>query len=203
MRKLGKWIGSLLLIGAFVWCGSLLADRYNLSRKLVRLHVVANSDSEWDQKLKLQVRDGVLEYLGRNMDPNLRPEQAQEWLRERLPELEAAANEVVRRVGMDKKAEITLTREAFPERKYDTFRLPSGVYNSLRITLGEGKGQNWWCVVFPSLCLPATTEGFEAVAAGAGFPDSLTGALNREPEYEIRFFLLDWLGQVQNYFFGK
>ena len=203
MKKLGKRMGILLLIAVLAWCGTLLADRYNLSQKIVRLHVVANSDKVSDQRVKLQVRDGILTYLEENMDQNLRPEEALQWLQQRLPELEAVTDRVLRRAGRGVTAEITLTREAFSERQYDTFSLPSGLYHSLRITLGEGEGENWWCVVFPSLCLPTTTEGFEAVAAGAGFPDSLTGALNREPEYEIRFFLLDWLGKVQNFFFGE
>jgi stage II sporulation protein R len=71
----------------------------------------------------------------------------------------------------------------------------------LRITLGEGKGQNWWCVVFPQLCLPAVSTDMEAEAAGAGFSDTLTGALTQE--YEVRFFLLDCLGWLENFLFGK
>jgi len=86
-------------------------------------------------------------------------------------------------------------------RNYDTFRLPAGVYESLRIVIGEGEGKNWWCVVFPELCLPATAEGFESVAVGSGFSEALSGALTGETQYEIRFFLLDCFGRLENFFF--
>jgi stage II sporulation protein R len=88
--------------------------------------------------------------------------------------------------------------EEFSKRVYDTFSLPAGLYESLRIIIGEGEGKNWWCVVFPELCLPATSEGFEETASCAGFPDALTAALEGEEGYEIRFFLLDVLGRLEN-----
>ena len=93
---------------------------------------------------------------------------------------------------------VTLGKEVFDTRYYDTFTLPAGVYEALRITIGEGQGKNWWCVVFPTLCVPATSDGFEDVAAGAGFPDALTSALEGESGYELRFFLLDLLGKWQS-----
>jgi len=71
----------------------------------------------------------------------------------------------------------------------------------LRISIGRGEGKNWWCVVFPSLCLPSKGEDFQDTAAGAGFPDSLSGALSKDAGYEVRFFLLDCLGWMQNLFF--
>ena len=88
-------------------------------------------------------------------------------------------------------------------RQYDTFALPSGVYESLRISIGEAQGKNWWCVVFPSLCMPAVGENFSDAAAGAGFDDGLTNTLQQKKGYEIRFFLLDWLGWLENLLFRK
>ena len=84
----------------------------------------------------------------------------------------------------------------------DTFTLPAGIYEALRITIGEGEGHNWWCVAFPSLCLSATSEEFADKAAGAGFPDSLTGALDGEEKYEVRFFLLDALGELEKFLYA-
>ena len=95
---------------------------------------------------------------------------------------------------------VTFCKENFGTRLYDTFRLPAGIYEALRITIGEGEGQNWWCVAFPTLCVPATSEGFEGVAAGAGFPDRLNEALKDQESYSIRFFLLDCMGRVENFF---
>ena len=97
---------------------------------------------------------------------------------------------------------VTLCKEAFDTRYYDTFTLPAGIYEALRITIGEGEGHNWWCVAFPSLCLSATSEEFADKAAGAGFPDSLTGALDGEEKYEVRFFLLDALGELEKFLYA-
>jgi hypothetical protein len=114
---------------------------------------------------------------------------------------EVVADRILAENGFKETATVTVQKETFTTRKYDTFVMPAGVYDALRITVGEGQGQNWWCVVFPQLCLPAVSEGMEAEAAGAGFSDTLTGAL--EGEYEVRFFLLDWLGWLENFLFGK
>ena len=95
------------------------------------------------------------------------------------------------------KAKVTLSTEYYDTRLYDTFKLPAGVYDSLKITIGEHKGKNWWCVVFPSLCLPATTDSFESVAVSAGFDSRLANTLSENRKFEIRFFLLDFLGRIE------
>lgn len=184
-----------------VWGGTLLADRQRLNEELIRLHVVANSDSRVDQEVKLQVRDAVIQSLEADLEALADVEQAKAYLTENLPKIQAVANETLEEAGFSGEAVVSLCKEAFDTRYYDTFTLPAGVYEALRITIGEGKGHNWWCVVFPTLCVPATTEGFEDTAAGAGFPDSLTGALTGEEEYEVRFYLLDVLGRMENRFF--
>lgn len=202
MRKVLKRIGFVALLAALVWTGALLADRQRLSRELVRLHVVASSDSAQAQEQKLMVRDAVLESLRQGLADLTDVEQAKEYIMQHLPELERIANEVLSSAGSGDRAAVSLTEEAFPTREYDTFSLPAGIYESLRIVIGEGEGHNWWCVVFPELCLPATVEGFEDAAEAGGFPDSLTGALSGEDGYQIRFFFLDLLGKVENFFHG-
>jgi stage II sporulation protein R len=82
---------------------------------------------------------------------------------------------------------------------YETFALPSGVYNTLRIVIGSGEGKNWWCVAFPGLCMGATVEDFEEAASCAGFSDTLTAALETEEGYELRFYFLDLLGRIGNF----
>jgi stage II sporulation protein R len=116
--------------------------------------------------------------------------------------LEDVANSTLTQLGSGDKASVFLTKEAFGIRQYDTFSLPSGVYDSLRIEIGQAKGRNWWCVVFPALCLPTTTDGFEDVAASAGFNESLTDTLTTEDGYEIRFYLLDCIGRLENIIFS-
>ncbi len=203
MKRLVKRVSICFLIAACFWCGTLIADRTALREELVRLHVVANSDSEGDQAVKLQVKDAVVEYLQEAMADIADVETAKEYLRENLPKIERVANDCLVSLGVEPEAVVTFCKEEFGKRVYDTFTLPSGVYDSLRITIGEGEGKNWWCVVFPSLCFSATSEELETVAAGAGFSDSLTGAITGEEKYEVRFFLLDKLGELENRFFSN
>lgn len=200
MKKSLKRIGACFLLALLVWTGTLIADRQRLRDELVRLHVVAASDSEEDQALKLRVRDAVVESLSAEMSNLTDADQAKAYLQENLPKIEAVANQVLREAGCGDLATVSLAVEEFSTRVYDTFTLPAGLYDALRITIGEGEGHNWWCVVFPTLCVPATSEGFEEVADCAGFPESLTAALEGEDGYEVRFFLLDVMGEVENFF---
>ena len=197
MRKYLDRIGICLLIVCVVWIGMLIADRQKLRQELIRFHVVAASDAQEDQAVKLKVRDAVMEALGAELQNLTNMEQARIYLEENLPKIESVANHVLAQAGFSDTARVSLCVEEFTTRVYDTFTLPAGLYESLRIVIGEGDGQNWWCVVFPSLCLPATTDGFQEVACGAGFSDTLTQTL--EGEHEIRFFFLDALGNVENF----
>ena len=202
MKKCLKRIGICFLIVSFVWMGSLIADRTRLRRELIRLHVVAASDSYEDQNMKLQVRDAVLASLRQGLSDATDMDQAREYIRAHLPQMEAAANAILRELGVEDRAVVTFSDEAFPLREYETFSLPSGVYESLRITIGEGKGKNWWCVVFPSLCSGHSTDETADIAAGAGFSDGLSAAVTGEDGYRIRFYFLDLLGKLENFFFG-
>lgn len=200
MRKLVKRVLFCLVMAACVWCGSLLADRQRLSEELIRLHVVANSDSEEDQAVKLQVRDAVIASVEDDLNKIADVEEAKAYLQTNLPRIQAAANAALEKAGFDCEAVVTLCRETFDTRYYDTFTLPAGVYEALRVVIGAGEGHNWWCVAFPELCLSTTSQDFAAAAAGAGFPEGLAGALTGE--YEVRFFLLDALGELENFLFA-
>ena len=201
MRNLVRRIVLCFLLAAFFWCGALIGDRQLLRQELIRFHVVAASDSGEDQAVKLRVRDAVLESMQQELRNIGDMAQAKAYLQENLPRIRDIANRVLTQAGFPPDAAVTLCPEAFDTRVYDTFALPAGIYESLRITIGEGEGKNWWCVVFPSLCLPATAQGFEAVAAGAGFEDALLGALEGKEPYEVRFYLLDLLGKLENKLF--
>ena len=197
MKKLLKRVLLCFLLVCFVYTCALVLDRQKLRSELVRLHVVAASDSEEDQTIKLRVRDAVLESLQEGLRDVTDIEAAKAYIQSQLPRLETVANDVLEASGCGDVATVKLQAEEFAARVYDTFTLPAGVYDALRITIGEGKGQNWWCVAFPNLCIGATTGEFEAVAAGAGFSEDLTGTLTGE--YEVRFYLLDLLGQLENF----
>lgn len=192
-----KRIVALACVVALVWLGGVIADSARLREDILRLHVVAASDSEEDQTVKLQVRDAVLGSLKDGLDRFSSPEEAYQYILSMLPKIEQTANQVLQRAGFTDCATISLGEEEFPIRYYDTFTLPSGVYQSLRITIGEGEGHNWWCVVFPQLCMGATSEEFTQTASMSNMPDSLTGSLTGD--YEIRFWVLDKLGELQNF----
>ena len=190
-----KCLGICLLLTASVWTWGLIRDRQYLNQELIRLHVVANSDSEEDQNIKLRVRDAIVASLSEGMADIADVPAAKEYLRENLPKIEAIANRTLEAAGVDSRAAVTLCKETFDIRHYDTFTLPAGVYESLRVVIGEGQGKNWWCVAFPSLCMGATSEEFEEAAQTAGMDDTLSETLTGG--LRLRFYLLDALGRAE------
>lgn len=187
-------ICAMVALAAFLW--GLLRQRQTLASNLVRLHVVANSDSEEDQRIKLQVRDAVLESLSRELENVTDPELAKQYIRENLPRIARAANETLAMLGCPEDARVSLEEMYFDTRHYDTFSLPAGIYQALRITIGAGAGKNWWCVVYPDFCIGADREDFSRKAVEAGLSEPLVKTLEGEETYEIRFFLLEMLGKL-------
>ena len=179
-------------------CAYLQAEQQKLAGKLIRLHVVANSDSPSDQAVKLRVRDAVLAAAEPMLESADDPEQA---LAAELPALERAAAEMLRDLGRDEAVSVTLQNERFPTRDYETFTLPAGVYRTLRVSIGAGEGHNWWCVVFPTLCTAASLDKFESAAASGGFTDGelrlITGA---DEGYVLKFKTLEWLEKLKALF---
>jgi stage II sporulation protein R len=201
MFKLFKTCIFCLLAAFLIWFGTVLNDRQTLNGDVIRFHVVADSDSPEDQAVKLEVKDAIVSYLQEKLEPFTDIDQVKAYLNTHLDALREVAEETLERLGVRQKVSVSFEEEAFPVRHYDTFKLPSGIYQSLRIRIGEAQGKNWWCVVFPSLCLPSTTEDFRDTAVGSGFSENLTDTL--EKPYQIRFFLLDWWGRVENFLFRR
>lgn len=201
MMKWIKRIGILVSVVSIVYALALVQDRQTLRNELVRLHVVGASDSPQDQSIKLSVRDAVLTFLSDGLRDIPDIHQATQFIQAHLPEIQETANNTLRCLGAEAKAVVQFIREEFPARDYDTFSLPSGIYQSLRIIIGEGTGQNWWCVVFPALCMGATGTEVEEIAAGAGFSQKLMDTITGGEEYRIRFYLLDALGRLENFFY--
>lgn len=129
-----------------------------LEKNVIRLHVLANSDSDADQAVKLKVRDAVLLEAGRWYGDADDFETALAAVCTHLESLEAAANAVLRAEGMPYSAQAEVCEMYFPTRTYDTGSLPAGKYRTLRVTLGAAEGKNWWCVVFPALCVPGASD---------------------------------------------
>lgn len=167
---------------------------------VIRLHVLANSDSERDQQDKLAVRDAILPVTATVVDGVTDRDEAAARLARSLPALEALAEETLAARGRPASVSVTLGQERYPTRAYEGFCFPSGEYLSLRVMIGEAVGQNWWCVLFPSLCLSAAQGGGETSAEQAFVAVGLTPEQYRiitesdeETAYQLRFKLLEIL----------
>ncbi len=158
---------------------------------VIRLHIIAASDTEEDQTLKLAVRDAVLSVYGSALTSYPDRDSAAEAAREMLPGIRSLAEQTLREAGCDKPVSVTLTEEEYPTRDYETFSLPAGRYLSLRVLIGEAEGHNWWCVLYPPLCLDAATEGELLTDAEWGLLTENGGG-----HYRVKFKLLEWLKKV-------
>ena len=187
-RRLKRVEIVLMVAAALVLMSGALAlqTQDQLADKVVRLHVLANSDSEEDQALKLRVRDRVLERATELLEQSADRQEAEALLRGNLLELENLAAEEIAAAGYDYPVTAELTDTTFPTREYDGFTLPAGEYLALRIVSGEGAGQNWWCVVFPPLCTTASAD-VPASALAAGLTQEDVNLITEEPGYVLKF----------------
>lgn len=165
-NSLRKWETALLLSLCVALCLGTWASAASgrVSAQLVRLHVIAHSDAPEEQSVKLTVRDSVLEYLEPKLESAGSAVEAREIISKNLDGIKRAAENV----SEGRPVSVELGEEYYPTRDYDGFSLPAGKYQSLRVTLGSGEGHNWWCVVFPPLCLTAaeTEAAFEELGDG-------------------------------------
>ena len=189
-----------LLIGLAVFLvsgGLALRAQEQLSERVVRLHVLANSDGEEDQVLKLLVRDRVLARATELLTQAGDRTEAEKLLRAALPELEALAAGELRAKGCDYPVTAELTDTEFPTRAYDGFTLPAGEYLALRVVIGEGTGRNWWCVVFPPLCAAASAD-VPAAALAAGLTEDQVNLITEEDRgYVLRFKAVEWWEEIR------
>ncbi|MBR6551571.1 MAG: stage II sporulation protein R [Clostridia bacterium] len=132
-----------------------------IRESVVRLHILADSNSKIDQEVKLKVRDALLEKNTQLLSNKVTPENAEEYFKQSKDELEKCANEVLKENGFDYTAKITLGKEYYTTRVYEDLTFPAGTYTSIKVVLGSGEGKNWWCVMFPPLCVPVATGGVE------------------------------------------
>ena len=202
MRKLLKTAGVALVLILAAYALMLMRDRYALGKNIIRLHVVGETNSVEDQEIKLMVKDAILDQLEQLLAEAKTKEESRLILMNNLDTIQNTAQNALNQSGVFSDVRISLKKEAFPTRVYDTFTLPAGVYDSLRVVIGEGNGKNWWCVVFPSLCIPAVSEDVESVAASSGFSNELSKTITKEEGYQVRFFFLDLMGKVENFFNG-
>lgn len=192
-KELRAWEIALLAALCLTLCVGLWAQKKQgeLSGQVLRLHVLAVDDSEEEQALKLRVRDAVLSYLSPILDGVTDREKARETLAAHLKEIALAASDAAE----GRKVAVSLGPESYPLRRYGGFSLPAGTYESLRIVLGEGEGHNWWCVVYPQLCLSACgAEHAQSVMNPEDF-----AIISEEDGYELRFRILELWGELQRW----
>lgn len=193
-KRLHIWEIALLIgMAVFLISGAVsLQNRDQLADKVVRLHILANSDSEEDQALKLRVRDRVLERATELLEQTGDRREAADVLQSHLPELERIAAEEISDCGYEYDVTAEVANTMFPTKEYDGFTLPAGEYLALRIIIGEGNGHNWWCVVFPPLCTTAAAD-VPASALAAGFDEEEVALVTEENEgYVMKFKAMEW-----------
>lgn len=193
-QLLKKWEISMLLALCITLCAGTWASARSeaLSDALVRLHVIAVSDEAEEQEIKLRVRDSVLAYLEPRLEGADDAAEARELISAELDGIKAAAETAAE----GREVSVTLSREYYPTRDYGSFALPAGSYESLRVVLGEGEGHNWWCVVFPPLCLSAAETENALETLGGDSAQLLSG----EGEGVVfKFRLLELWGELMEY----
>ena len=156
----------------------------------LRLHILANSDSEVDQAVKYEIRDRILEKYGKTLKESESFEDAEARIEGIIPEIESDVDTWLKEAGYSYTSEVTLSVEWYDTREYDDFVLPKGYYTSLRVMLGDADGQNWWCVMYPPLCLDVATEDAPKDDAVSGYTRE-EYLLVSDEGYNIKFKILE------------
>lgn len=170
--KYKKIIFSIGVFILFLWIVNFaFSSAKNFEDNLLRLHVIPNSDSEKDQALKLDIRDKVLEYMKENFYDVSSKDEMVLSVSNNLDNIKMRVQDLVKRSGEKYIVDAKLVNMSFPNTQYGLFTVPSGEYDALRIVIGEGIGENWWCVLFPPLCISNSTD--------------MTGVLNKDNKEEV------------------
>ncbi len=184
-----------LAVSILLGLSSFEARCEELRQNVFRLHIIANSNSEFDQALKLKVRDAVINETGDIYDRCLDPQSAKEAAIKNKERIYNAAKSVINAAGMDYEVEIEIDTAFFDTRHYETFSLPAGEYEALNIRIGEAKGKNWWCVMYPSLCIASSGAEITDVVS----EDSAEIA-NNPQNYVMRFKIVEIYEKLKRHF---
>lgn len=186
-------IATFTIIGLYVLLGFLpIHSEAAIYDNVLRLHVLANSDSSADQSLKLEVRDRILEETATLFKDCKTKDEAREAVESNLDKIREIAEQTVREAGYEYGVSVSLGEEEYPTKNYEECCFPAGEYLSLRVMIGEAEGENWWCVLFPPLCLDAAGESRE-VFAEVGLTDEQYSFITEtdNAQYKVRFKLLE------------
>lgn len=173
------------------------SDIYN---DVLRLHVIAESDSDEDQALKLKVRDAVLECVSEKVENCGSFDEAYETVEAMTDDIREAAEMCVRENSGDCGVQVMLGREEYPRRDYGNAQLPAGVYPSLRVVLGDGDGKNWWCVLFPTVCIRFAEADREEYIAAGFTPEEYRIITGNSGKIKVKFRILEIVSEVIAFF---
>lgn len=173
----------------------------DIAKEILRLHVVANSDSKEDQELKMKVKETVVTYLRGSMRDASSVEEARAEIEKRLPEIEEIAKEKMQTEGYDYEVQAELGECYFPVKEYGDLTFPAGEYEALRVNLGESAGKNWWCVMYPSLCFVDATYQVVPDSSKEKLKDSLTeeeynSLLDGGDKVQYSSRIIEWIGNT-------
>lgn len=210
MKKISYIIGCCVILMMFSGCTSLQSIENNegiitynyedVKEILIRFHVIANSDSEEDQNLKLKVRDEVIKYLYPYLKNSTSIDESREILKNKDEEVLKIAQKVIKENGYSYSVRSELSKENFPDKVYGNILLPQGEYEAYRILIGEEQGQNWWCVMFPPLCFIDVTKGEVEEEKTKEMMDLEVqkNGLSEEDQIELKFKSLEFLEDIFN-----
>ncbi len=171
----------------------------DIRNNVIRLHILANSDSSEDQAVKLLVRDAVLNCDEKFFSGEINIENVEEIFNANKERIKDIANEVLDVNGFDYKTQVSMTEEYFSTRTYENFTLPAGRYTALKIVLGNGEGHNWWCVMFPPLCLPAASKNAQLDVV---FGENGAGIVSNAEKYEMKFKFVEIFERIKDIIYG-
>lgn len=192
MKRYQKIILSGFILALVFSFMGFTASCERISEKVIRLHVLANSDSEYDQRMKLSVKDQVSAYTGSLLEGTESLREAEAVLTENLQNIENVANKRLGELHAGYSAKAVMEDTFFETREYEDFSLPAGNYKALRVLIGEGAGRNWWCVVYPSLCVSAAAEDFKDFS-------QTEKDLVQKP-VKVSFKVYEWYQELVNFF---
>lgn len=196
MKKSVLYVVIVLICSVFV-AAVPTAGEEKIYDDVMRLHIIANSDTEEDQELKLKVRDRILEEYGIVLSGYDNIETAKEEIWKLQGQIMACAAATVKENGYNYDVSVSLSYEEYPTRKYTSFSMPAGKYLSFRVMIGDGKGQNWWCVLFPPLCMSTACSpdesGYDSLPAGLTLQEYRIICDDTDIQYKLKFKTLELL----------
>lgn len=199
MKTIEKAIVLSLILSILFSMTSFEGQCENISGKVLRLHILANSDSESDQQLKLKVRDKILEYSKDYLSTAQNKDDAKNLSSNYLESIKDVAQKEVKDQGYNYSVKVELCNMYFSTREYDDITMPAGRYDALRILIGEGKGHNWWCVMFPPICLGAAKE---EKPLDSVLNENELGIVENGQEYEIKFKVVEWFEVFRDWIYN-